>query len=87
MSADELVKLYFAIALAYLITRVMKIIRKKDGVSGWQNMKREAIKADLYMPEIFAALAIIALLFNAATWPLSLARMISHIKKPVGGKP
>lgn len=81
MSADEIIKTYLAIATAYLVMQILKMICKKDGVSGWARLKRDAEKKDLYMPEIFGVLAALVLLCSAATWPISLVRMVSRNRR------
>lgn len=81
MTTDEIIKTYLAIAAAYIVVRLVKLTRTKDGASGWENLKREAIKKDLYMPEIFVPLAVLVMLYCAATWPLSLWRIVMRMVK------
>jgi hypothetical protein len=81
MTSDEIIKTYLTIGLAYIIVRAIKLIRKKDGISGWEDLKKEAIKKDLYMPELFMPLAVLVMLYCAATWPFSLYRIITRKRR------
>lgn len=77
MNINDFSAIYFAMAAAYAITRTFMLIRKKGGVSGYDKVKQAAIKEGVYMPEIFGTLTFIVLIFCAATWPISMLRMLS----------
>lgn len=81
MTINDFSAIYFAMAAAYMITRIFKLFRKKDGASGYDELKQAAIKEGVYMPEIFGALTAIVLIFCAATWPISMFRMITGTRR------
>lgn len=83
MNINDFSAIYFAMAAAYMITRIFKLFRRKDGSSGYDELKQAAIKEGVYIPEIFGALTAIVLIFCAAAWPISMFRMLTGIgKKP-----
>lgn len=81
MNINDFSAIYFAMAAAYAITRTFMLIRKKDGISGYDKVKQAAIKDGISMPEIFGALTVIVLIVCAATWPISMFRMLAGTRR------
>ncbi len=75
MSAEDVAKIYVAVAAIYLLSWAFKLIRRKDGKSGWSRLKFKAEKDGVITSETFACstlfmIALIALM--AFAWPVVL---------------
>lgn len=87
MTIDNIAKIYTAIGLAYLLAWIFKLIRRKDGKSGWSRMKIMAEKDGVIEAESFPVLVPVMIAIMAFAWPIELAIMLMRKKKSNGEKP
>lgn len=82
MSIDLIAKIYFAMALAFMVVTTIKLYRHKNGESGWQKLKRSAEKEVGIGEGVLAFATISMVLMMGAIWPLVLMDMLARKKNP-----
>lgn len=81
MNFDLFAKIYFAMAFAFVIKTVIKMSRKKDGITGWARLNNEALEDVGISGGPLATLTAIMVICMGIVWPLVLAEILFGKKR------
>ena len=81
MSADDVAKIYVAVGIIYLLSWAFKLIRRKEGKSGWSRLRIKAEKDGVMTPETFTFSTLFMIALMAFAWPVVLVDCLTLRKE------
>lgn len=87
MNAEDIAKIYVAVGVIFVMSWAFKLIRRKDGKSGWSRLRCKAEKDGVMTSESFAYSTLFMIALMAFAWPIVLADTLTSGKKSRKDKP